>query len=168
MDPDKDKTQRTLRSGDGGVFLVVSDGSSESDLSLRYAARRAAATRGHVAILRSIEVSDFQHWGRVEAHMKREMREDAEKHIWEAAKKVNELTGQFPSLYVREGQPADIIVNIMEQDRAIRQLVLTGKKDSAGLGRLASYFTGKGLGRLRVSVVIIPGHLSAEEIDDMT
>ena len=70
----KMKRESGNRRGDGGVYLVVADGSDEFNIALRYAARRAETSRAHVGILYIISVDDFQHWSNVEAVMRRELR----------------------------------------------------------------------------------------------
>jgi hypothetical protein len=153
------------RRGDGGVYLVVADETEEFQLALRYAARRAEVNRGHVGILYVTPVEDFVHWSNVEARMRREAREQAEKFAWNVAKKVNDLNGLTPALYLREGVRTDCIVDCINEDLSIRMLVLAGGTHSAGPGPLVSYFTGKGLARLRVPVMIVPGYLEPHKID---
>jgi hypothetical protein len=47
-------------------------------------------------------------------------------------------------------------------------LVLGGGTQANGPGALVAYFTGKGLGKLRVPVLVVPGHLDAAAIDALT
>lgn len=156
---------RSGRRRDGGVYLVVADESDEFNIALRYAARRAEANRAHVGILHVLSVDDFQHWGNVEEMMRKEMREKAEKFIWAVAQKVNELNETIPLLYIREGARKDVIVDVINEDTNIKMLVLGGGTSAKGPGALVSHFVGKGLGRLRVPVVVVPGHLELQKID---
>lgn len=156
------------RRGDGGTYLIVADESDEFDIALRYAARMAVARRGHVGVVHIIEVEEFQHWGTIENKMLREMREQAEKFVWGVAKKINDLTGQVPSVYLEQGTRIDALVDIITRDTVITQLVLGAGAGASGPGPLVSYFSGKGLGRLRVPVVLVPGHLEPQAIDDLT
>lgn len=153
------------RRGDGGIFLVVADETPEFKIALRYATRRAAINRGHVAVLHIINIDDFQQWGSVEERMRRELREQAEKYIWNAAKDINELTGAMPMLVIAEGERAEVVLDLINKDENIRFLVLGGIVGSGGPGALISYFINKGLGRLRVPLVVVPGHLEPEQID---
>lgn len=153
------------RRSDGGIYLVVADDSDEFGLALRYASRMASAHRGHVAVLYVIDVADFQHWNNVEEIIRTEMREKAEKELYAIAARVNEINGQFPSFYIREGNKADVLVDVINDDIGIRMLVLGGATQATGPGPLVSHFTGRGLSRLRVPVVVVPGHLEAVKID---
>lgn len=160
-----EKKKESGRRGDGGVFLVVADGSEEFEGALRYAARRAEASRAHVGILYIITVEDFQHWSKVEAIMRKELRAEAEKEIWVIAKKVNDLNAMRPVLYIAEGTRNEAIINVINEDYHIRALILGGGTSAAGPGPLVQHFTGKGLGKLRVPVVVVPGHIELQKID---
>jgi nucleotide-binding universal stress UspA family protein len=156
------------RRGDGGIYLVVADDSDEFAVALRYAARMARSNRGHLGILNVLNINDVQQWENVEAMMRREMREQAEKFIWSVAKKVNDLNGMIPALYVLEGVHDDVLINLINNDSSIRMLILGGGTSATGPGPLVSYFTGKGLGRLRIPVLVVPGHLDQQKIDAIT
>lgn len=153
------------RRGDGGTFLVAADDSHEFEMSLRYAARLAQAHRAHVSIVYVMAIDDVQHWSNVETIMRKELREQAEKFVWSIARRVNELNGQVPGLYIREGVHNDVLIALINEDPSIKALVLGGGTTAAGPGPLVSYFTGKGLGRLRVPVIVVPGHLDPQKID---
>ena len=156
------------RRGDGGVYLVVAEDNAEFGVALRYAARRAQAHRAHVGILHVINIDDFQHWGKVEEMMMQELRAEAEKQIWAHAKTVNDLNGIYPVLYFAEGHRTDTIIEVIDQDENIRTLILGGAEQASGPGPLVSYFTGKGLAKLRVPVVVVPGHLEMQKIDSIS
>lgn len=151
--------QQKGRSGDGITYLVVADETEEFAVALRYAANLAESNRGHLAILHVVEIEDFQNWGSVERMMRRELREKAEMFLWEVAKKVNDLGGAIPALYVAEGLRTDALIEIVNADPDIGMLVLGGGTGAAGPGPLVGYFTGKGIGRLRVPVLVVPGNL---------
>lgn len=153
------------RRGDGGVYLAVADETHEAALALRYAAHLAKANRGHIGILHVMNIDDVQQWENIEARMRREMRAQAEKYIWSVARRVNEINGMIPSLYIQEGSHDDVLIDVINRDLAIKMLVLGGGTSVGGPGPLVSYFTGKGLGRLRVPVVVVPGHLDPQKID---
>lgn len=157
--------QQGGRRSDGGVYLVVADETPEFQVALRYAVRQAAANRGHVAVLHIINIDDFQQWGSVEDRMRREMREQGEKYIWNAAKAINDLNGMIPMLVIAEGDRAEVLADVIEKDEGIRLLVLGAGMGGGGPGALVSHFTGKGLAKLRVPVVVVPGHLEPEAID---
>ncbi len=150
------------RRGDGGTYLVVADDSAEFTVALRYAARAAQARRAHVGIIHVVEMDELQQWGGVEARMRAELRQQAEQYIWSAAKTINEITGQRPSLYISEGNRHKALTDTINADDEIVALVLGagGSNDP-----LVSYYTGKGISSLNVPVFVVPGHLPPEDID---
>jgi nucleotide-binding universal stress UspA family protein len=156
---------RAGRRGDGGIYLVVADESEEFPVALRYASRLAQNHRGRVAILYVTDIEEFQHWSGVETKMRKELREQSEMYIWNVAKKVNDLNGLVPVLYLREGDRKDALVDVINEDTDIKMLVLAAGTSPSGPGPLVSYFAGKGLSRLRVPVVIVPGHIELKKID---
>lgn len=153
------------RRGDGGTYLIVADESDEFLVGLRYAARLARANRGHLCIVYAINIDDFQHWNNIESRMRREMREQAEKFVWTMARRVNDLNGMIPGLAIIEGPPHESLVDLINQDETIKMLVLGGGTQIGGPGPLVTYFTGKGLARLRIPVLVVPGHLEPQKID---
>ena len=150
-----------------GVFLVVADDTEEFPNALRYAARLAQAHRGRVGIAYVIEGQDFQHWGNIEQRMREELRKKAEDVIWNVAKQVNDWAGVIPSLYILEGNPNEAVLNLINEDFGIKRLILGGSSNTSGPGPMISYFSGKALSKLRVPLVIVPGHMEAESIDSM-
>ena len=160
--------EQKIRKGDGGVYLVVVDGTTESDLALRYAARMAHNHRGHIALLQITDLEEFSDWGGVEAMVKKELREKAEQQIWDACRKVHELTGQVSGLYIAEGEAKTALIETINQDPSLVQLIIAGGVGSKGPGPIVSYLMSKGLGDLRVPAVIIPGNFDSARIDAIT
>ncbi|PJB73742.1 MAG: universal stress protein [Alphaproteobacteria bacterium CG_4_9_14_3_um_filter_47_13] len=156
------------RRGDGGIYLVVAEESDEFKAALHYAARCAETARAHIGILHIINIDDFQHWGNVEAIMRKELRAGAEKNLWHHAKTINDLNGLIPVLYIQEGSRTDSIIQVINEDNNIRALILGGAEHSSGPGPLVSHFTGKGLVKLRVPVIVVPGHLEKQKIDNIS
>lgn len=159
---DVEPTVKRGRRGDGGTYLVVADDSEEFTVALRYAARAAQARRAHVGIIHVVEMDELQQWGGVEARMRAELRQQAEQYIWSAAKTINEISGQRPSLYICEGNRHKALTDTINNDDEIVALVLGagGSNDP-----LVSYFTGKGISSLGVPVFVVPGQLAPEDID---
>lgn len=156
------------RRGDGGTYLIIADGSDEFTIASHYAARIALARRAAVAITHVTDLEDFVHWGKVEAIMRHDLRVQAEKDVWQLAKNLNEDYGLYPSLYIKEGAVVDKIIETIEEDNTIRGLVLAGALNVNNQGPLVTYFSGKGMVKLRIPVIIVPGHLDKEAINAIT
>lgn len=154
-----------IPSQDQRVFLVVVDESEEMEVALRFAARRAQHTGGRVAMLLVIEPSDFQHWMSVGDLMREEARTEAEQLLQRLASRVNELTGQMPVLYLREGNRRDELFKLIDEEPSIQILVLAANTGQGGPGPLVAALTGRFMNRLRIPLTIVPGSLSDEDID---
>jgi len=132
------------------VFLVVVDESPEMPNALRYACRRAKRTGGRVAMLYL---------------MRQEARQEAEAVVARHAETASTLTGQPPSIYIREGKSRDELLKLLAEDRSISVLVLGASSKGEGPGPLVTAFTGKTGSQLRIPLTIVPGALTDAEID---
>ncbi len=149
------------------IFLVVVDDTAEYKSALRFACRRALHTGGRVALLYALEPTEFQHWMAVEEVMREERRVEAEQLIQRVAAEVNALTGTMPVLHLREGSRREELLKLIDEEPSISILVLAASPTGDGPGPLVQYFTGKGIGRLRIPITIVPGGLTDEQIDDL-
>lgn len=142
------------------AYLIIADETEEFQVALGYAARLATSRSARLYILKVVDMESVQTWGNIEHQMKLELRRKAEAKIWSVAKKTGELCPITPVLYIREGNPADVLVDMMNEDPAIKLLILGGNAEGTNPGSLVSYFSGKGLSRLKIPLAIIPGNLS--------
>jgi nucleotide-binding universal stress UspA family protein len=148
------------------VFLVVVDDTPELGVALRYACRRAWKTGGRVAMLYVIETGEPQEWLGVGDLMLEEKRQEAERVLQKMAAEVDKLSGSLPVLYVREGAARhEAVLKLIGEEPGISILVLGAATGSKGPGPLVSALTGKYVGKLRVPVMIVPGHLSVAEVE---
>jgi nucleotide-binding universal stress UspA family protein len=147
------------------VFLVVVDESPELKVALRYACLRARKTGGRVALLYVIELGEFQTWTGVNELMRDEARQTAEQILQKVAADVQKESGAMPILFVREGVRRDELLDLIAEEPSISILVLGAATGPRGPGPLVSALTSKFVGRLRVPVTIVPGHLSDADIE---
>ncbi|MEK9899883.1 MAG: universal stress protein [Rhodospirillaceae bacterium] len=162
-----DGTEGSDNSGSdrAAVFLVVVDNSPEMGVALRWASLRARRTGGRVGLVRVIRGADFQHWAAVGNLMQVEAREEAEQLLQEHATEAFRLYGGMPILYLIEGEPKAAIVDLIEEDKDIRILVLASSTGRRGPGPLITHLTKKALAQLRIPVTIVPGGLTDQQID---
>jgi nucleotide-binding universal stress UspA family protein len=149
------------------VFLLVVDETAELAVALRYAARRARATGGRVAMLYVTEPANSE-WLAVGDLMREERRTEAEHRLQGLSSRVQELSGEMPILYVREGSVRDELLRLLDEEPSISVLVLGADTGPRGPGPLVSALAGKYAGRLRVPLIVVPGALSDEEVDAIT
>ena len=149
------------------VFLVVVDDSPEREVALKYACLRARNGGGRVALLRVIEPEGITEWAGVGAMMAEERREEAEKLLSGLGAQVQEITGSLPIVVIREGEPRDELLALLEEDPRISILVLASATGS-GPGPLISALTGRYASRVRVPMTIVPGGLDDKELERVT
>lgn len=149
------------------TYLVVIDDSTESEIALRFAARRAVKTGGNVEILALIPKPDFVQWGGVMATIEEEARQRAEALVARAAGTLFTESGLNPSITVREGDGAKVVREMIAANPDVAALVL-GAAPSGAPGPLVSHFTGADAGSLSVPVMIIPGSLDVAAIDRLS
>lgn len=150
------------------VFLVVVDKSEEHRVALRYAALRAKKTGGRVAMLYVIEPADFQAFGAVENLMREEQRQEAEAVLHTHSAEVQGLCGKTPVFHIREGSLRDELIKLINEDRSISILVLAAAPGGKNPGPLISALAGKMWNQLRIPLTIVPGTLTASELDLLT
>ena len=149
------------------TYLVVVDDTAESEIALRFAARRAAKTGGSVEILALIPPAEFVQWGGVQATIEEEARLRAEAVVAGAAGTLIEESGIRPSIIVRQGDPVTVVRAVLAEKEGIAALVL-GAAASGPPGPLVAHFAGADAGALSVPVMIIPGSLDVEAIDRLS
>ena len=142
-----------------GVFLVVVDDTQEFLTAVDYASQFANAEEGYVALLNVMQAGFVQNWKNIEDSVRKDTRGQAEQMIWDAAGRVIENTERMPMICIEEGDTSDIILKTIEDNKNIVALVLASSAVSSSPGPLVTYFSGKGLSRLPVPLMIVPGHL---------
>ena len=105
-------------------FLVIVDDSEELNVAIRFAAKRAQSTKGGVTLLNVIEQFDPQQWQSIEDIILQEAREKAQEKLQKWSKVINDLTNIVPELMIKEGTTSEKIIETLEEDNAIRFLVL--------------------------------------------
>jgi nucleotide-binding universal stress UspA family protein len=150
------------------AYLVVIDESAEARAALRFAARRAARTGGTVELLALIPPQEFVQWGGVQAAMEEEARLRAEAMVLQASGAIVEEAGIKPSITVRQGDPVKALTELLkERGPEISALVL-GAAPEGGPGPLVTHFSGAAVGTLPCPLMIVPGHLSDEALDQLS
>lgn len=165
---DKDTSDRSPAPNKGEPlrkFLVVVDGTPESEVALKFAARRALHTNGVVALFAILEPGDFQHWLGVESIMREEARQEAEAILHRLAAQVNDLTGRLPELIIREGKKAEQLKELIEEDHSIAILVLAAGTGKEGPGPLVQLVASAAENAFPIPVTVVPGSLTDEEIE---
>ena len=149
------------------TYLVVIDDSPEARVALRFAARRATKTGGAVEVLAVIEPQDFVQWGGVQAAIEEEQQARIEGIVSGAVGEIMDEAGVKPSIVIRTGEPAKVVRDYIGTREEIAALVL-GAAPSGSPGPLVTTFSGTDSGKLPVPVMIIPGSLADERLEQLS
>ena len=160
--------RRSYEAGHKPKYLVVIDESPECDRAVYYASRRAARTGAGVVMLLVIEPHDrHQQWLGVADIMKAEAHEAADLKLDEFASRANGVAGITPDRVIRDGDTAEQILKLIDEDEDITTLVLAAATGKDGPGPLVTSL-GKTVSQYPIPVAIVPGHLGDEDLDALS
>jgi nucleotide-binding universal stress UspA family protein len=160
--------RRSYETGHKPKCLVIVDDSAEWDRAVYYASRWAIRVGGGVVMLRVIETEDQnQQWLGVADIMRAEAHEEANVALDRAAGRANGIAAITPERVIREGEPTDQIIDVIEHDIDIAMLILAANPGPEGPGPIISILA-KTVGSFPIPVVIVPGNLSDAEIDALS
>src|SRR4029077_4186003 len=133
------RRRRSYEAGHKPKFLVVIDDTEECDRAVYFASRRAARTSASLIMLRVIETQDHgQQWLGVADIMRAEAHEEANTQLSKYAARANGVAGITPEGVVREGEKAQEILNLIDEDEDISALILAAGTGSEGPGPLVA------------------------------
>jgi nucleotide-binding universal stress UspA family protein len=149
------------------TYLVVVDDSPEARVALRFAARRAAKTGGRVEVLGIVEPQHFVQFGAVQAAIEQEQRLRIEGVVSAAVGEILDESGVEATIIVQQGDPVRTVRDYVGGRSEVAALVL-GAAPSGIPGPLVAHFTGNDAGKLPCPVMIIPGSLSDERLEQLS
>jgi nucleotide-binding universal stress UspA family protein len=160
--------RRSYQTGHKPKCLVIVDDSAEWDRAVYYASRWAIRGGGGVVMLRIIETDDQnQQWLGVADIMRAEAHEEANVALDRAAGRANGIAAITPERVIREGDPTEQVLDVIDQDVDIAMLVLAANPGAEGPGPIITMMAGAA-GSFPIPVVIVPGDLSDEDIDALS
>ena len=149
------------------TYLVVIDDSAEARTALRFASRRAAKTGGSIEVLAVVQPQDFVQWGGVQAAIEEEQRLRIAASVTASVGEIIDAAGITPEIVVREGDPVSVVRAYVGTRADIAALVL-GAAASGHPGPLVADFTGNDAGKLPCPVMIVPGSLTEEQLEQLS
>ena len=154
--------RRSYETGHKPKCLVIVDDTAEWDRAVYYASRWAVRVGGGVVMLRIIETEDQnQQWLGVADIMRAEAHEDANAALDRASGRANGIAAITPERVIREGDPTEQILDVIDKDVDIAMLVLAANPGPEGPGPIITMMA-KTVGSFPIPVTIVPGDLSDE------
>jgi nucleotide-binding universal stress UspA family protein len=143
-------------------FLVVIDETPECERALTFAAYRVKRTGGTVVLMSVIQKPEFIGLG-VEDVLRAEAVEEAERNLDTRLARLRDIGEVKVESVIREGEAAEEIERVIDEDRDIAILVLAASISSEGPGPLVMHFANRA-NALPIPLTIVPGRMSDEEI----
>jgi nucleotide-binding universal stress UspA family protein len=149
------------------TYLVVVDDSPEARVALRFAGRRASKTGGRVEVLGIVEPQEFVQFGGVQAAIEEEQKLRIEGVVSSAIGEMLDEAGVEANIVVQQGDPVRTVREYLTGRDEVAALVL-GAAPSGNPGLLVANFTGADAGKLPCPVMIIPGSMSEERLEQLS
>jgi nucleotide-binding universal stress UspA family protein len=160
--------RRSYETGHKPKCLVIVDETAEGDRAVHYATRWAVRAGGSVVMLRIVEIENQnQQWLGVADIMRAEAMEDANAALDRASGRANGIAAITPERVIREGDPTEQVIDVIEKDVDIVMLVLAANPGPEGPGPIITAMA-NAVGTFPVPVVVVPGDLSDAEIDALS
>ncbi len=160
--------RRSYETGHKPKCLVIVDDTAEWDRAVYYASRWAMRVGGGVVMLRLIEIEDQnQQWLGVADIMRAEAQEEANAALDRASGRANGIAAITPERVIREGDPTEQILDVIDKDADIAMLVLAANPGPEGPGPIITLMASV-VGSFPIPVIIVPGELTDVEIDALS
>lgn len=143
-------------------FLVVIDETPECERALTFAAYRVKRTGGTVVLMSVVPKPEFIGLG-VEDVLRAEAVEEAERNLDARLARLRDIGDVKVESVIREGEAAEEIERVINQDRDIAILVLAASTSNEGPGPLVMHFANRA-NALPIPLTIVPGRMSDDEI----
>ena len=149
--------RRSYETGHKPKCLVIVDDTAEWDRAVYYASRWAIRAGGGVVMLRIIELEDQnQQWLGVADIMRAEAEEAANEALDRASGRANGIAAITPERVIREGDPTEQILDVIDKDTDIAMLVLAANPGPEGPGPLITAMA-QAVGSFTIPIMIVAG-----------
>jgi nucleotide-binding universal stress UspA family protein len=160
--------RRCYEAGHKPKCLVIVDDTAEWDRAVYYASRWALRAGGGVVMLRVIETEDQnQQWLGVADIMRAEAKDDADAAFDSATGRAKAIAAITPERVIREGDPTEQILDVIDKDVDIALLVLAANPGPEGPGPIIVTMA-SAAGSFPIPVTIVSGDLSDADIDALS
>ncbi len=148
-------------------FLAVSDETEECVSALLFAAMRAKAVGAGLVMLRCARVPGLGGWVGLDREISQDAIDSARLKAVGHANLVEDKVGLKAEIVISEEEPVDAIGKLIDDDPAIKVLILAaapGWRPGPLVSRLAK---GKPIASRPIAVTVIPGGLSDEQLTEI-
>lgn len=148
------------------ILVLVS-----SDLSTRaavaWSAQWSVRTGDSIVLFHVIEPDHAMGFGVMQDLMRAEQWQAAERMLATFSAYAEKLTGQVPAHLVREGSLKETVREVLKTEPDLSLLVIAASHREAGPAPLIGYLASRMGSRVQVPMVLVPGTMTAEELEKM-
>jgi nucleotide-binding universal stress UspA family protein len=167
-DGDARRIRKSYEAGHRPKFLVLIDETDDCGKAVYYASRRAVRLGAKVSLLRIIDPPQTETpFLGVAQMMKIEAEEEARQLLARWAALAQTVATEPPETLIEQGDAATEIFRVIEADEDMAMLVLAAGSSHEDPGSLVAQL-GRTAGTYPIPVVIVPAHLSEEELDALS
>lgn len=149
-----------------GKYLVCVNKGDASRVAVHFACSKAKKRGGIVTMLHVIEPAQIQSLFAVGDVMQEERVKEAETMLTALIEKAKEAYGIAPTPLIREGQLGDELISAILADPDVNMLVLGVLRE--GHGKLTGWLAGKLGDKLLVPLMLVPGNLTDQQIEELS
>lgn len=166
--PEEKKTAVETRAVSPTKFVVCVDKSEASRVALRFACIKAMKSDGLVDMLHVMAPPESDALLGVAKTMRSEARAAAEALAQDLCKEANAIAGLMPSIQLREGKVGEEIMKAALEDPDAKMLVLGVNSGASKRGRLIAHLSTLMGESLLIPVLLVPGNLTDQQIDELS
>lgn len=148
-------------------ILVCVNDTDHSRVAVKFACSQARKKGCEVTLLNVIEPADYQGLAAVVGKMEEDKRNQAEAVINDMAELAKTYADIMPILLIREGDIGKQIIKAVNKDHSIGMVILGSSPETPGRGSWLSSLASKLGKELLIPLVIIPGNLTEQQIEEL-
>lgn len=152
----------------GRHVLVLVDSSLSTRAAIAWAAHWCQRTGDDIILFHVIEPDQAMGFGLMQGMMRAEQLQTAERMLDTFSGYAEKLLGRSPRRLLKEGPLKETVRTVLKEEPNLSIMVMAANHRESGPAPLIGYLTSRMGSRVHVPLVLVPGTLSAEEIDQMT
>lgn len=149
-------------------LLLCIDDTYHSRVALRFACSKARNASCPVEIIHIVNPADFNTFFAVADVMRQEKHQEAQGLLESFAEQAAREYGITPSLVLKEGLIGETVINMVAEDQDINMLIIGKSPDPAANKGVLSLLVYELAGKLPIPIMIIPGNLTEQQIEELT
>ena len=152
----------------GRKVMVLGDNSLSTRAAVAWAAHWSLRTNDEIVLFHVIVPDQAMGFGVMQNIMRAEQHQAAQRMLDTFSGYAERLTGRAPQWLIKEGPLKETVRDTLKDEPDLSLLVLSASHRETGPAPLIGYLSSRMGSRVQVPLVLVPGTLTAEQIDAMT